>query len=491
MAGMWSPVGAPPIIGVRVPPRDAINALAENDRVIANLVDVLVVDEPSAGADPLSHDAACDWMRPRVRSDPVFHRRLRRRFCDLGDPFWIDDRDVDVAEHVVVEQITESGWGQIERHISRVLATPMRLDRSCWEVHFLTGVRGIEAIPDGATIVVVLVHHSSMDGLGLVSVVRGLFGPHDPAAPNGPVRERRGDAMPTAMPPLRREVAAAMPRTVSFVRTLIATSRAAATRAHPHRPATRFNGHISMEHRIRVLFLDLARLRAIKNAAPWATVNDILLTAVSLALSRYLDEMDEAPAATLSATMPLDLSPAMPAPEHRAPPVAANRTTFVDVDLHTCEDDALSRLRAVHESASDAKRFARDVIAPRAAGPFDVAPAALLRVIGTVSALMSRRRRTTASGTVSSNTVVSNMPHGDATLTFRGSPVVSAFMPMPTVDGVGLIHHIASLGTNVAVTVTVDRTMMDDPDRYVQLLEGAVSTLENAATQRVTDTATS
>ncbi|MGB7363187.1 MAG: WS/DGAT domain-containing protein, partial [Rhodococcus sp. (in: high G+C Gram-positive bacteria)] len=189
------------------------------------------------------------------------------------------------------------------------------------------------------------------------------------------------------------------------------------------------------------------------------------------------------------------------APAQGGPPVAANRTTFVDVDLHTTEDDPLTRLRAVHESASDAKRFARDVIAPRAAGPFDVAPAALLRVIGSVSALMARRRRTTALGTassntassntVSSNTVVSNMPHGDATLTFRGSPVVSAFMPMPTVDGVGLIHHIASLGTNVAVTVTVDRTMMDDPDRYVQLLEGAVSTLENAATQRVTDTATS
>lgn len=461
-----------PRIGVRVPPRDAINVLAESDHVIANLVDVLVVDAAGTDAADLTHDVACAWMRARLDVDPVFRRRMRRRFADLGDPFWITDREVDVADHVVVERITEPGWSGVERHIAHVMATPMVLERSTWEIHFLTGIRDVAGVPDGATVVVVKVHHSSMDGLGLVSVMRALFA--DPGmAHGGATSTPRGGSAPTMMRPLWREAASSVPRAIAFVRAMSASRRAMAPRAHPPRPATRFNSRITLDHRIRVLFLDLPRIRAIKRAVPEVTVNDILLTAVSLAMSRYLHDKGEEPVATLSTTMPLDIDGAVDSP-------AANRTTFVDVDLHTTEPEPMQRLRAVHGSASEAKNRVKAMLDTHTVGPFDVAPASVLRVIGALSTMAPHDRPT-----VPSNTVVSNMPHGNDALWFLGAPAVSAFMPMPTVDGMGLIHHVTSLGRRVSVTVTVDSTMMadpdPDPDRYMRYLDDALVVMEGAA----------
>ncbi|MBY6685106.1 DUF1298 domain-containing protein [Rhodococcus sp. BP-149] len=455
-----------PFIGVRVSPRDAINVLAESERVIANLVDVMVFDAAGTmGASP-THATVCAWMRGRLDVSPVFRRRLRRRAGDLGDPFWVTG-DVDLDDHVVVTPIDRPGWDPVERHIARVMATPMTLASSGWELHVLTGIHGVPHLPEGATAVVIEVHHASMDGLGLVAVVRALFASPD-LSHDGRVAERRGTAVPGPIPPLWKDAATMPRRTAMFVRTMAAVRRAAPETPRPPRPATRFNARIALDHRVRIVWLDLAHVRTISRAVPGITVNDVLLTAVSLALTQFLDQAGEHPAATLSTTMPLDIH----ATHDTA---AANQTTFADVDLHTTVVDPLLRLRAVHASAADAKRRVQDLTSRHEVSPFDVAPPLLLRAIGALSTLAPHDRPT-----VPSTTVVSNMPHGSDDLWFLGARAVAAFMPMPTVDGMGLIHHITSLGDRLALTVTVESTMMAEPDRYCAMIRDAVDALAAA-----------
>jgi len=64
-------------------------------------------------------------------------------------------------------------------------------------------------------------------------------------------------------------------------------------------PRTRFNGHVSANRVVDGVFLDLDRVKTIRNAVPGATLNDVVLCVVGGALREYLLDKNELPEKSL------------------------------------------------------------------------------------------------------------------------------------------------------------------------------------------------
>jgi diacylglycerol O-acyltransferase / wax synthase len=454
-----------PRTGIRVPSRDALNIFLESDKADANLLQVVVVDSDSVDTQ-ITFDTVRDWVAPRIDLLPALRRRLYCLPGDVANPYWIDDEGFSLDQHVTLTHLFEPGWGPLQRRLADLLTRRMNLAESTWELHVFTNVTDVEGFPDRACVIALKVHHAMMDGVGLAHTSRTLFG-----ADTG--QASRGNTTEVAIAGGFAELVRLPKAITQFVAELIRLRRHTFP-AGPHaaaRPATRFNRPVSPDPAIQVVPFDLHRIRRMKAVIPDATVNDVMLTVVSIALTRYLAENGE-PSASLAATIPMDLRSA-------AGGAAANQVSTVAVDLHADIADPLARLSAVNASADAAKAWARELAASDHPRPMEIAPPAALKLLRVLSGL-----GTHSSGTVGSNTVISNVPLGEADLEFLGAGVLAAFSPMPVGDGVGLIHHVCSLGTVVMLSVSAECSMMVDSERYADLLAATFTALESAAQER-------
>ncbi|PXW31105.1 UNVERIFIED_CONTAM: WS/DGAT/MGAT family acyltransferase [Williamsia faeni] len=450
-----------PRTGIRVPSRDAMNIFLESDKADANLLQVVVVDSDAIDA-PITLDTVRAWVSPRLESLPALRRRLHSVPGDVANPYWVDDEGFSLDQHITLTPVIEPGWAPLGRRLADLLTRRMDLAESTWELHIFTNVTGVDGFPERACVIALKVHHAMMDGVGLAHTARTLFG-----ADTG--KSSRGNTTEVAIAGGFAELVR-FPRTIGKFVTELIRLRRHTFPAGPNAtalPATRFNRPVDPDPVLQLIPFDLHRIQRMKAVVPGATVNDVMLTVVSIALTRYLSELGE-PTSRLATTIPMDLRSA-------AGTDAANQVSTVTVDLHADIRDPLARLSAVHASADAAKAWARNLAASDHPRPMEIAPPAALKLVRIVSGLVPH-----TSSTVGSNTVISNVPMGDPDLEFLGARAVAAFSPMPIGDGVGLIHHVCSLGPVVMLSVSAERSMMDDSERYADLLTAAFTEMESA-----------
>ncbi|WP_020109945.1 wax ester/triacylglycerol synthase domain-containing protein [Nocardia sp. 348MFTsu5.1] len=448
--------------GVRIPSRDALNIYIDRGNIVANVVAALVFDTTEI-AEPITLPNARTWMAQQLDQAPIFRRRLWRIPLDLGNPFWISMEKTSSDNQVYVTPMTEPGWAPVEQSIVKIMNQRIDLRDSVWELHALTDVTGVEGLPEKCCIVVFKAHHAAIDGVGMAYLLRALF------AGDTLTDQRGGDtteSIPRALPELAR-----LPgRLFRFLRAMLISRRMPLppSPAPKSVPATRFNGPVQLDPSVRLQRISLARARQIKKAVPEATVNDIFMAVLSLALGHYLDEHSEH-TDELATTIPLDLRPIRESG-------SANQTAFLRVNLHADVAEPIARLRAIHWSALNIKDWTKEIAVADRPRPFEVVPAAALRAMMPLARLNAKKKNT-----VGSTTIFSNVTAGPNNLTFLGAPSFAVFSPMPTANGLGLIHQICSLGDIILLTVTVEKQMMGDVDRYMRNIADAFDELEQAA----------
>lgn len=231
-------------------------------------------------------------------------------------------------------------------------------------------------------------------------------------------------------------------------------------------------------HRVRMIVCPAAALRA-----PGFSVTVLALTAVSIALERYLERRGALPD-RLGAQVPM----ALPAPDPadgrdenlvrraantigglvRRAPVPRNNYRSLGVDLCAGEPDprrraeriaadlAARRTRAIHPLLSVQDRVTASLPAPILRRdvdryPIDAVPDAL-----------------------AGHTVVSSVYRGPADLTFGGAPVLFT-AGFPALGAVmHLTHGVHGLGDTVTISVHADPETMPDLDFYADLLRTAL-----------------
>jgi WS/DGAT/MGAT family acyltransferase len=129
------------------------------------------------GGDPPDHGDFVTHIRSRVHLLPRLRQRLAFPPLNLGTPFWVDDPDFDLANHVRRVSLPSPGTdAQFHDLVGEVLSPPLDRSHPLWELVL------VEGFEDERFAIVYKTHHALADGFSAVDIGTLLFDV-DPDAP--------------------------------------------------------------------------------------------------------------------------------------------------------------------------------------------------------------------------------------------------------------------------------------------------------------------
>ena len=131
---------------------------------------------------PMDFERLKTTLEHRLLRFDRFRQRVVRPRLPIGWPYWQDDPQFDLNQHVHRVSLGASGdLAALEELVNELMSTPLDFSRPLWELHLVEGYADGRAIGDGCALIVRL-HHCTADGIALVRVLLSLTDT-DPAAP--------------------------------------------------------------------------------------------------------------------------------------------------------------------------------------------------------------------------------------------------------------------------------------------------------------------
>lgn len=411
-------------------------------------------------------------FKDAIRGSLLKFRRFRQRIVQprlpLMRPYWEDDPYFALEEHLEHVTLTPPG-DQAALHdlVSVVMSTDLDRSRPLW--HFYI----VDDYQDGSALVVRL-HHCIADGIALIQVLLSMTDlepdavrEYDPVELAQRDRPTRGDGGLT----LRRELKNAVhlsSRALGEGFQMLTDREHAAERLTQARdftaavarlalrwpdPPTPFKGELGYQKRAAWSHpVDLDQVK-LTGKAFGGTVNDILLTAVSGALRRYLLERDEpVEGLDIRGFIPVNLRPNLFEEE------LGNKFGLVFLSLPLGIDDPLERLLELKRNMDDLKASYEAIAAYGVLGVMGVVPPRIQDIA--VSIFDTK-------GTA----VMTNVPGPRQTLYMAGAPIKTIMAWVPQSGRISLGVSIISYEGQVYLGVATDAGLVPDPEHIIALFE--------------------
>ena len=464
--------------------QDASFVYLETPHTPMHIGSVAIYDPSTAPGGFVRFKDILAFIEARLRGARSFRQRLVRVPFDLDHPYWIEDPDFDIEFHVRHIALPKPGdWRQLCIQAARLHARPMDLTKPLWEFTIVEGLDNIDGLPPGCFAIVSKVHHAAIDGMSGVEMSAAVHSISPDITPPEGDDPWQPEDMPKVADLLARSYLNNLVQPMRVMetigRSLPGMGRLAAqvqkgevslrnTRAAPK---TRFNGKVGAHRVWDAVPFPLKDIRAIKEAVPGATVNDVVLSIVGGGLRSYLQAQGELPKETMTAMAPISVR------GEGEKAALGNLVSAMVVGLVTQIEDPLERLRFVHQEAVNSKAMTNAVGAKNLADYSQLMPSALA---GLGARLYTRVGAANAHAPAF-NCVVTNVPGSRVPLYFCGAKMVGMFGTGPVFDGMGLINPVYSYGDTIAVSFTSDRDIMPDPESYADGLRAAFAALREAA----------
>lgn len=312
-----------------------------------------------SGAPPTGEEFR-EHIASRLHLVPRYRQKLVEMPFGTGRPVWIEDPDFRVGYHVRHTALPSPGSdAQLLTLTSRVLS--QRLDRTkpLWEMWL------VEGLADGRFAIVAKTHHAMIDGVGGVDLLTTLFdlspeptvleqAPWAPAPPPGALdllaHGTKGAVRNLVQLGTKSVSLAVHPKQAVREATGVLTALgAAAAPLVSGAPPSLLNRTPGPHRKVEVVRTSLTDYKTVKQAFG-ATVNDVVLTAVSGALGRFLAARGEqVDGVRLKACVPVSVR------SSQKEGAAGNEITIMTTPLPVGVTDPVARLALVHASMKDLK----------------------------------------------------------------------------------------------------------------------------------------
>lgn len=435
---------------------------------------VLVLDEP------VDLERVKDLLRRRLL--PI--RRFRQRITyHKDDPHWEDDPEFDLDQHVHRMELPAPGDDDVLREVvSGLMSEPIPPRRPLWSFHLLDRYKG------QGCVVMIRLHHCIGDGMALLLVLLSLtdLTIGDPAAsdPNGDFEDNpftdlfrkppRGleaakrlaeRIMPDGMR-LLQQTAQAFKSMNAMVTGVASTTALGRLVLRPSDPDTIYKGPLGVPK--RVAWSDPVPVAEVKEIgkALKGTVNDILLSAMTGGLRRYLDRRGEkADGLNFRAAMPVNLRSLDEMSN------LGNQFGLIFLSLPVGIEDPVERLAELHRRSMSLKRSAEPIVVYNILKLLGVSPDLVQKIVVDVFAA-----KTTA--------VMTNVPGPREVLYLAGRAIQEIFFWVPQSGRVGLGISIFSYAGHVRLGLASDAGLVPDPEAIVRGFHEEFEELRTRAARR-------
>jgi diacylglycerol O-acyltransferase len=390
-------------------------------------------------------------LETRLAAIPRLRQRMVTVPLGCGRPIWVDDPRFDVGAHV--EQVRCPAPGDHAALLDtavRSVTNPLVRSRPLWRAVLVTG------LADGSAAIVFVLHHVVADGIGGLAVLAALV--DEASTGSEPVDVHH----PRPQPTTRQVLTDAWQARLHSVRRIpsgTATLRAALAELGQGRPdpapRTSLNRPTGAHRRVTTVEAELAAVRDVAHAQG-ATVNDVMLAAVSGALGTLLEHRGErAPALVIS-----------------VPVSARTRATTTDLGNQTGVMPVRVPLTGPREVRlrQIARTTAHQRTSARGSSSALVAPAfRLLAAVGLFRPLIDRQRLV--------NSFLTNIRGPAERLTFGGARITQMVPITITAGNVTVAFAILSYAGTLTITVIVDPDAVPDVGLLTHALESELEAL--------------
>jgi diacylglycerol O-acyltransferase / wax synthase len=430
----------------------------------------------------LLFDEPVDWERVKevtqqrlVDRFPRFRQRVVESRMPLRAPRWEDDPDFALEHHMHHLGLPAPGdRAALEELVGDLMTMPLDRNRPLWHTYMVDG------FGSGAAIINRM-HHCIADGIALARVMLSLTDSQPGAgiAPSPPAHDgaRPRRRLPALAEPTERVLDTAAGVSVAALRQgadivmspshavslagAVARDGATALRLllTPADAASAIKGDPGISRRVAWGEpISLARVRRIAHAHD-ATVNDVLMAALSGALRHYLLERD-APVREIQAMVPFNLRPL----DEPVPRDLGNRFGLVFLPLPVGVSGSLRRLIEVHKRMGEIKRSREGAVSY-----------GLLSATGLTPEPVERRivDLFTGKGTA----IVTNVPGPSKPVYMGGVPVRAVLVWAPMSGHIGMSVSMFSYRGEVTIGLMVDAVLIPDPREVVVQLERELNKL--------------
>ncbi len=413
---------------------------------------------------PIEFERLKATLEHRLLRFDRFRQRVVPPRVPLGRYRWKDDAAFDISDHL--HRLTlprPRDQAALQDVASELMSTPLDLSRPLWEIHL------IEDYGDGCAVIARL-HHCIADGIALVRVLLSLTDavPDAPwPVPAKPTAEREKGPLDVLFRPVR----SALNTTNRITETLIqesqqiienpsrvsdlaqlgtssATALARLTLRWPD-PKTLFKGELGVAKRAAWSNpIPLGDVKAVGRAVG-GTVNDVLLTAVTGALRRYMQSRDDpVDGLNVRAVVPVNLRP----PDEELS--LGNRFGLVFLSLPVGVADAMARLHELKRRMDALKDTPEAMIAFGILNAIGMAPSQIQDIVVNIFG---------TKGTA----VMTNVPGPKETIYLAGAPLKTIMFWVPRSGRLGLGVSILSYAGNVWLGVATDQGLVPDPESII------------------------
>lgn len=426
---------------------------------------LLVLDQP------LAPEELAALVEERLLTIPRFRQRLvvpRGKGRRGRRPYWETDLELDLSYHLAVSDLpAPAGEAELREAVSALMGAPIDYDRPLWRFHLIRGYRG-------GSVIMPRLHHCLGDGIALMMVLLSLtdLQPEDEGAENPfrtlfhgvrddvrRVRELAERVMPEGMR-LMLHPGDALRSVGRLVRGAAFTGALGRLALRPPDPKTAFKGQLCAGKRAAWSGpIPVERVREIQ-AGLGGTMNDILVTAVTGGLRRYLEERGIAVAGRTAfrAAVPVNLRPLELMSQ------LGNQFGLVFLTLPIGIADPHERLAEVRRRMRSLRSSAEPLVVLRVLDIMGRIPRALQRA--GVSLFGSK-----------ATAVLTNVPGPRERLYLSGKSVREIFFWVPQAGRLGIGISIFSYAGDVRIGIGTDAGLVPDPERIVEAIDREIEEL--------------
>ena len=456
--------------GDRLTAEDAVFLYFETKETPLHIGSVSIFDGP------IPFDGCLEYIDSRLPLIPRYRQRIVVPPFNFGHPTWEADPDFNIRNHVHHVQLKRGTEAELRAFAGRLFSQIMDRNRPLWDMTVVDGLSG------GRSVLISRVHHCLVDGVSGVGLMNVMLDPalraqkrrarHAPPLP-GPAASL-ADALATSFSEMVERVLAAQSAALDVAQALVSDRAVRGLdqllRLVPEllTPVERlpFNQPCSGGRNVAWTEIPMADVKSIRENCG-GTLNDVVLTVVTSAVSRYAQLHGASVQGRLLRLMvPVNLR------REGNGNGLGNRVSMLPVSAPLGVHDPVKLLGQIRERTEALKNARVADLIHLIATWMGMTPVPLQAAVGPLSSLLP---------VPPFNMVCTNVPGPQVPLYALGRKMLTYYPYVPVANQMGVGCAIQSYNQVLYIGLTADAQAAPDVSRLKQFVDQAFHELCQAA----------